>query len=107
MDLERNGTWTITELPPGKKKVSCKWLFTAKHKADRSIEKLKPLLVARGFTQSYDIDYQKTFPHVAKLNTIRIFLSLEANLDRHFISLIQRMPFLMEISKRESTWKFL
>ena len=34
MALKKNGTWSITELPPGKKKVSCKWVFTVKHKAD-------------------------------------------------------------------------
>lgn len=36
---------------------------------------------ARGFTQSYGIDYQVTFATVAKLNTIRIILPLAANLD--------------------------
>jgi hypothetical protein len=50
--LNKNKTWEISELPPGKKPVGCKWLFTIKHKADESIEKLKAHLVAKGFTQS-------------------------------------------------------
>ena len=37
--------------------------------------------MAKGFTQTYGIDYSKTFALVAKLNTIRILLSLAANLD--------------------------
>lgn len=42
--------------------------------------KLKVQLVARGFTQIYGIDYQETFAPVAKLNTIRVLLSVAANL---------------------------
>ena len=56
--LEKNGTWTITDLPVGKRPVGCKWIFTIKYKADGLVERFKARLVARGFTQSYGIDYQ-------------------------------------------------
>ena len=38
-------------------------------------------MVAKGFTQAYDIDYTETFAPVAKLNTIQVLLSLAGNLD--------------------------
>jgi hypothetical protein len=37
--------------------------------------------VAKGFTQTYGIDYEKTFAPVAKMNSIRVLLSIVANLD--------------------------
>ena len=52
-----------------------------KCKADVNIEMYKARLVAKGFTQTYEIDCQETFTPVAKINSIRIPLSLVVNLN--------------------------
>lgn len=44
-----------------------------------NIDKAK--LVAQRFTQTYEIDYKETFALVAKLNSIRVLLSIVVNLD--------------------------
>lgn len=79
--LEKNHTWSIVPLPAGKNTVGCKWVFSVKYNSDGSLERYKAWLVAKGFTQTYGIDYSETFSPVAKLNTVRILLSLVANLD--------------------------
>ncbi|RDX84427.1 putative mitochondrial protein, partial [Mucuna pruriens] len=67
--LEKNSTWEIVDRPKDKRVVGCRWIYTVKCKSDGTLEKYKTRLVAKGYTQTYGIDYEETFIHVAKINT--------------------------------------
>jgi len=65
-------------LPKGRKPISCKWVFKIKHGVHGEVERYKARLVARGFTQTFIVDYNETFAPVAKFVSIRCILALSA-----------------------------
>ena len=56
-------------------------MFTVKLNPDGSVDQYKVRLVVKEYTLKHGIDYEDTYAPVAKINTIRILISVAANLD--------------------------
>jgi hypothetical protein len=80
---KENGTWKLVKLPPGRKTIGCKWVFKAKSNSEGNIERYKARLGAKGYSQTYSIDYNETFAPVVQRSSLRALLSYAVNRGMH------------------------
>jgi len=59
--LQSSGTWELVSLSSGKSVVGCRWVFAIKVGPDGTVDRLKAHLVAKGYTQSFGLDYGDIF----------------------------------------------
>nr|GEV88890.1 hypothetical protein [Tanacetum cinerariifolium] len=82
------------DLPPECKTVRSKLLFKKKTDMDGNIHTYKACLVAKGFTQTYRVDYEETFSHVADIKAIRILIARTAYYDYEICQMDVKTAFL-------------
>ncbi|CAI7899301.1 unnamed protein product [Closterium sp. NIES-53] len=73
-----NETWTLTNLPPGRKALDCTWVLRVKTDAEGRLERRKTRLVIKDLQQREGIDFQEVFAPVAKAPTLRLLLAAAA-----------------------------
>jgi hypothetical protein len=81
--------------------IDCKWVFKVKKKVDGSVDCYKVRLVAKGFKQRYDIDYDDTFSRVVKPASIRLVLSIVVSRNWCLCQLDVQNVFLHGVLKEE------
>ena len=77
--IEKNKTWELVENPKDKDVIGVKWIYKTKLNPDGSIQKNKVRLVAKGYSQQPESNFQETFASVARLDTIRTLIALVAS----------------------------
>ncbi|KAI5316235.1 hypothetical protein L3X38_045411 [Prunus dulcis] len=75
--IRRPPIW-MRDYVTGGKTIGVKWVFKTKLNEKGEVDKYKARLVAKGYCQQYGIDYAEVFAPVARLDTIRIVISLAA-----------------------------
>jgi Reverse transcriptase (RNA-dependent DNA polymerase) len=76
-------------------------VYKIKYRSDCIIERYKVRLVAKGYTQIYGINYHEILAPIAKMNTIRILLSIAVNNDWNLHQMDVKNPFLQGIFEEE------
>nr|GEW98674.1 retrovirus-related Pol polyprotein from transposon TNT 1-94 [Tanacetum cinerariifolium] len=92
--MKDNDVWVLVELPPNAKTVGSKWLFKKKADTDGAIYVFKARMVAKGFTQTYMVDYEETFSPVADIRAIRILIAIAAYYDYKIWQMNVKTAFL-------------
>jgi len=77
--IKKNHTWEFTKLPPGKRPITLKWVYKTKVNLQGVVTRHKARLVAKGFLQQAGVDYGEVFALVARIETIRLVVSLAIN----------------------------
>ncbi|MGV7988789.1 reverse transcriptase domain-containing protein [Mycobacterium kansasii] len=72
----RNDVWYLVPRPKDKHIIGTKWIFKNKSDELGNIIRNKARLVVQGYTQIEGIDYDDTVAPVARLESIRLFISI-------------------------------
>ena len=78
--LKVNDTFTLTPLPEGKQMVGGRWVYAVKESADGTLTH-KARYVAKGYSQTKDIDYFETYAPTTQMTSVRVLMQLAAKLD--------------------------
>ena len=91
----------IKDSPANPKIIESKWVFDIKVKVDGTIDKYKARLVAKGYKQIQGVHYfDKTAP-VAKLNSVKLLLSITAINQLELHQMDVKQAFLIPKLKEE------
>ncbi len=76
--LITNNVFELVDLPRDRKAISTRWVFKRKVGPQNTVVKHKARLVARGFQQRSDVDFNETYSGVVKPTSYRILFALSA-----------------------------
>nr|GEX79318.1 retrotransposon protein, putative, Ty1-copia subclass [Tanacetum cinerariifolium] len=92
--MKDNEVWVLVELPPNGKTIGSKWLFKKKTDMDGVVHTYKARLLAKGYTQTPGIDYEKTFSPIADIRAITILIAIAAYYDYEIWKMDVKIVFL-------------
>ena len=87
--LDRNWTWALVDLLENSKAIGCRWVFRKKNN-----EQYKTRLVAKGYAQKKEIDYNEIFSLVVKHTSIWMLLAIVAQFDLELEQIDVKTAFL-------------
>jgi hypothetical protein len=99
--IEDNDTWEITSLPTDHRAIGLKWVYKVKSNEAGDIMRHKVCLVAKGYVQCADIDFDEVFAPVACLESVHMMVALEAHEGWEVHQMDVKSVFLNDAIKEE------
>jgi hypothetical protein len=97
----RNDVWTLVPRPSVQNIIGTKWIFKNKTDEHGAVIRNKARLVAQGYTQIEGVDFDETFAPVAKLESVRILLSIACHLGFKLYQMDVKSAFLNVVLQEE------
>ena len=100
--FSRNHIWTLVIQPNHKNVIATKQIF--KNKTDKfgNIARNEVRLVAQGYTQVKGVDFDETFALVARLESIRLLLTVAYHVGFKLFQIYVKSAFLSTVSHEEA-----
>ncbi|GKF18702.1 retrovirus-related pol polyprotein from transposon TNT 1-94, partial [Tanacetum coccineum] len=99
--IQLQEVWTLVDLPNKKRAIGTKWVFRNKKDERGIMIRNKARLVAQGYTQEEEIDYDEVFALVARIEAIRLFLAYASFKDFMVYQMDVKSTFLYGKIKEE------
>ena len=99
--FECMGVYEVVPRPKGCKVVGSRWVFRIKCGPDGTIQKYKARVVAQGFTQVENINYNETFAPVAKFASLHAILALATEEDLEVHQMDVKSTYLNGVLQQE------
>ncbi|GAA0174991.1 transmembrane signal receptor [Lithospermum erythrorhizon] len=99
--FDKNDVWELVPRPGGCNIIGTKWIFKNKSDEFRNVIRNKVKLVAQGYTQIEGVDFEETFAPVARLEAIRLLLSIAYLLKFKLFQMNVKSAFLNRVVQEE------
>ncbi|GKC11013.1 retrovirus-related pol polyprotein from transposon TNT 1-94 [Tanacetum coccineum] len=99
--FERLQVWELVPCPDKVLLIKLKWIYKVNTDEFGGVLKNKSRLVAQGFKQEEGIDFEESFPPVARIEAIRIFVENAAHKNMMIYQMDVKMAFLNGELKEE------
>ncbi|XP_057780005.1 uncharacterized protein LOC130998608 [Salvia miltiorrhiza] len=98
----RNDVWDLVPRPHNKNVIGTKWIFKNKTDVAGNIVRNKARLIAHSYTQVEGIDFDETFAHVARIESIRLLFAITCQVGISLLQMDIKSAFLNGVLTEEA-----
>ena len=101
LQFQRNDFWTLVPRLEEEHIIGTKWIFRNKTNEEGNLICNKAHLVAQEYSQVEGVDFDESFAHIARMESIRVLLALAYHLKFKFYQMDVKASFLNGFIKED------